>query len=50
VWHQLPHPADFVGALWQKAGLAPGAWPPGIRFFRYTTLEFADPGPRAYVP
>ena len=29
VWHQLAHPADFVAALWQKAGLAHGAWPKG---------------------
>jgi AmmeMemoRadiSam system protein A len=46
VWHQLPHPADFVAALWQKAGLRPGSWPDGLRLSRYTTVEFADPGPR----
>ena len=49
VWHQLAHPADFVAALWQKAGLAHGAWPEGIRILRYTTDEFADPGPRAPI-
>ena len=49
VWHQLPVPAGFVRALWQKAGLRPDSWPPGIRMFRYRTEEFADPGPRQRV-
>jgi AMMECR1 domain-containing protein len=46
VWRQLPNPADFVAALWQKAGLRPGSWPDGVRLLRYTSVEFADPGPR----
>jgi AmmeMemoRadiSam system protein B/AmmeMemoRadiSam system protein A len=46
VWRQLPDPADFVAALWQKAGLPPGSWPEAVRLFRYTTVEFAEPGPR----
>ena len=49
VWHQLPEPAGFVRALWQKAGLRPDGWPQGIRMFRYRTEEFADPGPRPPV-
>jgi AmmeMemoRadiSam system protein A len=47
VWHQLARPADFVAALWQKAGLQPGAWPEPVMVLRYTTDEFADSGPRA---
>jgi AMMECR1 domain-containing protein len=46
VWRQLPEPAGFVAALWQKAGLRPGSWPEGVRLLRYTTVEFTDPGPR----
>ena len=46
VWRQLPDPDDFFAALWQKAGLPPGAWPAGTRALRYTTDEFARPGPR----
>jgi len=47
VWRQLPDADAFVDALWQKAGLRPGVWPDGLRMLRYTTQEFADPGPRA---
>ena len=46
VWRQLPSARDFVDALWQKAGLRPGAWPAGTRILRYTTDEFAEAGPR----
>jgi hypothetical protein len=46
VWRQLSCTADFVGALWNKAGLAPGVWPTGITVHHYTTDEFSDPGPR----
>ena len=46
VWRQLPEPDEFLAALWEKAGLPPGAWPAGTRALRYTTDEFARPGPR----
>ena len=36
VWEDLPDPAAFLDALWRKAGLAPRAWPAGIRSSRYT--------------
>lgn len=36
VWEELPDPAAFLDALWRKAGLAPRAWPRGIRISRYT--------------
>jgi AmmeMemoRadiSam system protein A len=42
VWEQVPDATEFLGMLWQKAGLAPGAWPRGLRVFRYETLEFGD--------
>lgn len=35
VWEQLPRPAEFVAALWHKAGLLPRAWPRGISTWRY---------------
>jgi AmmeMemoRadiSam system protein A len=35
VWEQLPRPAEFVAALWHKAGLPPRAWPQGIATWRY---------------
>lgn len=46
VWEDLPNPARFLDALWAKAGLARGAWPPGLTVARYETEEFGDPGPR----
>ncbi len=49
VWRQLARPADFVAALWQKAGLQPGVWPEPVVIHRYATDEFADTGPRAPV-
>lgn len=42
VWEQLPEPADFLGQLWRKAGLPPGSWPAGIRFWRYGAEAFAE--------
>lgn len=36
VWETLPDPADFVAALWRKAGIPPHAWPSGARASRYT--------------
>jgi AmmeMemoRadiSam system protein A len=46
VWAQLPDPADFLRALWQKAGLPAGAWAPGLLVERYRTEEFGSTGPR----
>jgi uncharacterized protein len=46
VWPKLADPADFLAALWDKAGLVPGTWPPGTRILRYGTIEFAQYGPR----
>jgi AmmeMemoRadiSam system protein A len=47
VWEQLPRPEAFLEALWDKAGLGRGAWPPGLRVERYRTLEFGRTGPRS---
>lgn len=43
VWEQLADPADFVAALWRKAGLKPGSWPGGTHVQRYEVEEFARP-------
>jgi hypothetical protein len=42
VWEQLPEPPTFLAALWRKAGLAPGAWPPGTSIEVYDSEEFAE--------
>jgi uncharacterized protein len=47
VWPKVRDVDEFLGALWSKAGLAPGAWPAGLLVSRYTTVETCDPGPRA---
>ena len=49
VWEHRRDPREFLAALWQKAGLSPGTWPPRTRVARYTTEEFADAGPRSLV-
>jgi AmmeMemoRadiSam system protein A len=49
VWRHVAHAHEFVTVLWQKAGLEPEAWPPGITVSRYTAVEFGDPGPRSLV-
>ena len=36
VWEDLADPDEFLHALWRKAGLPAGSWPPGIRCARYT--------------
>ena len=46
VWEQLPDPAQFVGALWRKAGLPARDWPRDIVVSRYRVMELADEGPR----
>ena len=49
VWDHVADTDQFLGVLWQKAGLARGAWPAGVAVSRYTTEEFGDPGPRPSV-
>jgi uncharacterized protein len=49
VWEHLRDPRAFLAALWEKAGLRPGTWPPRTRVARYRTDEFADDGPRSLV-
>jgi AmmeMemoRadiSam system protein A len=44
VWEELPRRADFVAALWRKAGLRPGDWPWGIRVWRYGSLHARHAG------
>lgn len=41
VWDALPRPADFLDALWRKAGMAPRSWPAGTVVSRYAAEEFA---------
>ena len=47
VWRQTRSTREFLGMLWQKAGLRPGTWPANLVVERYRTLEFHDAGPRA---
>lgn len=39
VWESLPEPRDFLDRLREKAGLPRDYWSPGLRFWRYTTIE-----------
>jgi AmmeMemoRadiSam system protein A len=41
VWESLPEPAQFLGHLKLKAGLAADYWSASIRIWRYTTESFA---------
>lgn len=41
VWEQLPDPAEFLDALWHKAGLRPGHWPSGLVVQRYAAQRSA---------
>ena len=36
MWQELPDPAQFLGYLWLKAGLAPGVWHEGTTLQTYT--------------
>jgi AmmeMemoRadiSam system protein A len=49
VWYRIPDTEEFLDVLWNKAGLPARAWPPDLSVQRYTTDEFADPGPRVPV-
>ncbi|MCX7619339.1 MAG: AmmeMemoRadiSam system protein A [Acidimicrobiales bacterium] len=49
VWEQMRSTREFVGMLWQKAGLPVGVWPAGLRIYRYRTLEFGSDGPRPSI-
>ena len=46
VWRSTNSRREFLGLLWQKAGMRPGTWPRGLQVARYRTLEFDAPGPR----
>ena len=47
VWPKVDDAAQFLDILWHKAGLRPRDWLPHTRVSKYTTEEFADPGPRS---
>lgn len=47
VWHKLPDPDQFVGALLVKGGWSARGWPKGVAVSRYESAEYADRGPRA---
>jgi AmmeMemoRadiSam system protein A len=47
VWPKVASPDEFVDLLLAKAGFDRGGWPAKLKAWRYTTDEFADPGPRA---
>ena len=42
VWEQLPLPAEFLGALKRKAGLAADFWHHDLRLSRYRVRKFAQ--------
>jgi uncharacterized protein len=46
VWHKLPDPVDFVGALLAKGGWPGRGWPAGVRAAGYTCQDFTDRAPR----
>jgi uncharacterized protein len=45
VWESLPDPAQFLGHLKLKAGLAADYWSASIRVWRYTTESFGTSVP-----
>ncbi len=49
VWEDLTDPVEFVGALWRKAGMEPGAWPHDIHVQRYTAQHAEDDEPMGSV-
>jgi AmmeMemoRadiSam system protein A len=40
VWEELPDPGDFVDALYRKAGLPVGSWPPGMTAWHFSVMSF----------
>lgn len=42
VWHKLPEPVDFLGALLRKGGWPTDRLPGGLTVRRYTATEFPD--------
>jgi AmmeMemoRadiSam system protein A len=46
VWPRVASADEFVDLLLVKAGFDRGSWPSRLKAWRYTTDEFADPGPR----
>lgn len=47
VWPKVSDVDEFLEILWMKAGLAPGTWRKDTVMHRYTTVEFAQKGPRS---
>lgn len=43
VWEQLRTPAEFLGHLKVKAGLAADFWSPEVRLHRYTVAKWQEP-------
>ncbi len=50
VWNDLIAPADFIAAVWRKAGFAPGAWPRGVEVHRYRTETAEHVGRGVHAP
>lgn len=46
VWQSLPQPAQFVSALFRKAGWDDSSWPSDMTAERYSTQNFASAPPR----
>jgi len=42
MWQHLPDPAQFLGHLWLKAGLAPGVWHEGTTLQTYTVRAWHE--------
>jgi len=42
MWQDLPDPAQFLGYLWLKAGLAPGVWYEGTTLQTYTVRAWHE--------
>lgn len=42
MWQNLPDPAQFLGHLWLKAGLAPGVWHEGTTLQTYTARAWHE--------
>ena len=42
MWQHLPDPAQFLGHLWLKAGLAPGVWYEGTTLQTYTVRAWHE--------